>query len=712
MGAHPADNGLRADSGKRHLIWPDVLKILAIYAVIVIHSAAPYLILYEERGLHDWWAGNFFDSAARWCIPVFVMLSGFFLIEKYREDTFWSFFGRRFLRVLFPLMIWSFIYFLWRIYANGEELSLFSFVPMLFMEPAYYHLWYMYLVIELYLLAPIMGLYMKHSCCRHNWYYLGLWFVMAVVLTFIESWSGVRTYISIGTENSIFKFAGYFALGWMLKDVTLKNAAKALFFLLFLLGLSITAYGTYHVTILRGNGEFSDIFYEYFSFSVFFMSVSIFLLAKSISPPAFFDRPGGRHRVLSLVAASVPGIYLVHAMLIAVAKRGMLGFVFTPDMMGLYLGIPVFALGILLASLSVVIIIRALPIIKYIVPAALIMSAPWATAVHAADITPKLIKKEGYKTLTRFAKTPLKKMPELEAWNKAAPQVSAISIKSTYDSTSQKALFYDSGTGHKKPLLVVLHSWSEDYRQSFGIPYAAFAIENDWVFIQPDYRGAFTNPKATASEGAISDILDALEYAKENAQIDDSRVYLAGFSGGGMAALIMAGKYPDLWAGVVSWGGVYDLVDWHKHTRRATVHNYARQIAASCGGPPLSGTPQERECRKRSPSQYLKNAKGKVPVYIAVGLDDTFVPPSHSLRAFNDLADGNGRLSEHEIDTISKQHTLPDSFRGDYEDTLYADAGVPFLFERASNNAVLKIYRGRHDVVYNAGLLWLSGQKR
>lgn len=707
---HTAGSGIKTD-GKIHLIWPDLLKVLAIYAVIVIHSAAPYLTRYEALGLHDWWAGNIYDSAARWCIPVFVMLSGFFLIEKYREETFRSFFARRFFRVLFPLMIWSFIYFLWRIYANKEELSLSSFVPMLFMEPVYYHLWYMYLVIELYLLAPIMGLYMKYSCCRHNWYYLALWFWVAVVLTFIESWFNIRTYISIGTENSIFKFAGYFALGWMLKDFEIKALNKVLFILLFVLGLSITAYGTYLATIMKNNGQFSGIFYEYFSFSVFMMAVSIFIVGKSLRPLALFNRFERGHKVLGFTAASVPGIYLVHAMLIAVAKRSMLGFKFTPDMMDPFIGIPVFAFGIFLASLLVVFVIKILPIIKYMVPAVLIVPAIFTASLHASDEL-KLIEKDEFKTLTRFSKTPFRKMPELKAWQKAVPQVSVISIRSTYDETSQKALFYDSGSVRKKPLLIVLHSWSEDYRQSFGIPYALWAVKNDWVFIQPDYRGAFTNPGATASSGSISDILDALEYSKKNSNIDASRVYLAGFSGGGMAALSMAGKYPDKWAGVVSWGAVYDLVSWYAHTKRATVHDYARQIAASCGGPPLPGTAEEKECRKRSPSEYLQDAEGKVPVYIAVGLQDSFVPPSQSLLAFNDLADEEGRLSARDIEYISKQHKLPADFRGVHEDKLFADAGVPFLYERESNKAVLKIYEGRHDVVYNAGLVWLSGQKR
>lgn len=695
-----------------HLVWPDILKVLAVYAVIVIHTAAPYLLLHDTDGPYRWWAGNIYDSLSRWCIPVFVMLSGFFLIDKYRDDTLGAFFLRRFSRVFIPFMVWSLLYFLWRIYANSEDLSLSSFLPMLLMEPVYYHLWFMYLVMGLYIITPVIGLYAKGARSRHLWYYLALWFALSSVLTFIESWFGVATYVSPYAGNSVFNFMGYFVLGWMLKDFDLTLWKKALFVLLFLLGLFITAYGTHFATVIRNNGQFDGIFYEYFSFSVFMMAVSVFLLGKGLRLSALSGNPGYIKRLLRAMAACVPGIYLVHAMLLAVAKRGMLGVEFTPDLMDPFIGIPVFALGIFVASLSVVLIIKSLPLIRYAVPSTLVLFTVLAPGVSEAD-TPRLslIEKEEYKTLTRFAKTPLREMPELEAWRKTVPEVSLVQIKSSHDKTSQPALFYDSGSPHKKPLLVVLHSWSEDYLQSFGIPYGLWAVRNDWVFIQPDFRGAFTNPLSTASELAVSDILDALDYAGKNARIDPSRVYLAGFSGGGMTALLMAGRFPDKWAGVVSWGAVYDLPDWYAHTRNAT-HDYSSQIASSCGGPPLPGTAHEMECLKRSPSSYLENARGKVPVYIAVGSEDSFVPPAHSLRAFNDLADERDRLSEVDIDSISRRHILPSALGGFHSDRFFEDAGVPFLYERKSGSAVLKIYKGSHDVVYNAGLAWLAEQKR
>lgn len=337
----------------------------------------------------------------------------------------------------------------------------------------------------------------------------------------------------------------------------------------------------------------------------------------------------------------------------------------------------------------------------------------WSSCVWAqSQNTPKLLTQGRYKTFYKIAASSLMGLPKRAAWRTAAPEVEVVTITSTADSSLQPALFYSSGSPHPKPLLVVLHSWSADYLQHFSIPYGVWAVENDWVFVHPNYRGPYTNPDATGSELAVRDVLDAVAYAREHARVDDSRIYVTGFSGGGMMTLIMVGRYPRLWAGAAAWVPVYDLVDWYQVTKGAT-HDYSGYIEQSCGGPPLPGTPAEAECRKRSARTYLKRAKWKrVQVYIATGIRDNFVPPSHTLRAFNDLARWRDRIRRKEIEYINEHHALPEDLAGEYADSLYADAGVKLLFERQSRNAVIKLFEGRHDVIYNAGLLWLSRQKR
>lgn len=323
-----------------------------------------------------------------------------------------------------------------------------------------------------------------------------------------------------------------------------------------------------------------------------------------------------------------------------------------------------------------------------------------------------LIKDKEFLTFFKMARSSKMKMSDEAAWKKYAPEVVKVSILSSEDSSMQSALFYNPKSPGKKPLLVALHSWSEDYEQKYSIPYALWCVSNDWVMIHPDFRGTFTKQTSTGSELTISDIMDAVEYAKVNAQVDTSRIYLIGFSGGGMMTLIMVGRYPDVWAGASAWVPIYDLVEWYGETKNA-VHDYSKHIINSCGGAPLPGTTALDECAKRSVKASLKNARNKnVKVLIATGIQDVFVAPSHSMLAFNDLAEQVDMFSPDQIEFVKKNLRLPKSLTTTNSDKLFTNANLPLIYERSSANVTIKIFNGNHDIVYNAGLLWLSDQRK
>ena len=78
--------------------------------------------------------------------------------------------------------------------------------------------------------------------------------------------------------------------------------------------------------------------------------------------------------------------------------------------------------------------------------------------------------------------------------------------------------------------------------------------------------------------------------------------------GGGYTSLIMAGKRPDLWAGVSAWVPISDLRAWHRECKAKGL-KYAREIELSCGGAPGSSPKADQEYAKRSPLTFLKKAK-------------------------------------------------------------------------------------------------------
>lgn len=306
---------------------------------------------------------------------------------------------------------------------------------------------------------------------------------------------------------------------------------------------------------------------------------------------------------------------------------------------------------------------------------------------------------------------------EMQRWRDEVPEIEDITIPASADGASQPALFYNSGSEHEKPLLLVLHSWSTDYLQNIDIPLAQFAVANDWVFMHPDFRGQNDGrPETTASDLVLADMEDALAYARENARVDASRIYLLGYSGGAMNALHLASRHPEVFAGISAWVPVYDLVSWHQWNDEQDA-KYADEIAQACGGVPRDGTDAHDECIKRSPSSRVPEVAGQLRILIAHGIGDDTVPPDHALRAFNDLANEGDRISDEHIAHVLDAREIPEALRArseherhDFPHFAAADAEV--LLHLRSGPAELVLFEGEHDMLYRPGLDWLSRQQR
>ena len=294
------------------------------------------------------------------------------------------------------------------------------------------------------------------------------------------------------------------------------------------------------------------------------------------------------------------------------------------------------------------------------------------------------------------------------AWRQAVPRIADVRIPSSVDGHLQPALWLAPSAPGPRPLLVALHSWSVAYDQVASRPYGVWAEQNGWAMIHPDFRGVSNNAAATGSDLAVRDVVDAVDWAMANADIDPNNVYVIGFSGGGMMSLNVAGAHPDRFAGAVSWVPIYDLVEWYRFSAN---QRYATQIAASCGGNPLVDDRARSECLSRSPRARLDGARqAGVPVYIGHGLSDRIVLPEHAVWAFNHLAQPGDRIGPDESAAIAR-NTLPGHLAGRLQEPTFFRPGDPApLFSRRSGNATLVLFHGGHSAVFNPGLEWMVHQ--
>lgn len=293
----------------------------------------------------------------------------------------------------------------------------------------------------------------------------------------------------------------------------------------------------------------------------------------------------------------------------------------------------------------------------------------------------------------------------LAAWAEQTP-AQPVQVTSTVDGAVQDALWFPPAEPGGA-LLVHLHSWSDDYTQEVGIPLARWAESAGWGFVQPDFRGDNAGPDATGSPLTSQDVIDAIDLVVAEGGADPERVYVTGYSGGGMASLLLAGRHPDRVAATAAHVPVYDLVSWYAYSAGAQPEaRYTADIEAACGADPTGDPAAAQECTSRSPASVAGAVRdARVPVLVTHGADDEVVPVADGLRAFDDLAAEGDRVGAADGVDVDE---LPAPTEAEIAATRFTDDDPDVLFARTSGAATVAVFDGGHELVYYPALDWLA----
>lgn len=336
--------------------YADLLRVFATLAVIVLHLAAGPVTALSVSS-QAWQTANLYDALVRWCVPVFVMLSGMFMLDPKRGLPLTKLFFHNCLRILVALFFWTWVY----AFVDNGVYSLSGLwgaaLQTLKMGDYHFHLWFLYMILGLYLVTPILRAFCKGASRGDFHYFFLIAFLFASLLpTAFSLWPNASRFLYVWYDRLgvrlVLGYSGLYVAGYYLKEYTLSRLAEAIIYVLGVLGAIATVWGT---ALLSGRaGGFVQDLYEYTSPNVVCFSVAIVVLFRYVLG---VSEERSRRQRLSGVAKITFGIYLVHELFIILLR--VLGI--TPLSFSLVVSIPVLTAVVFLCSLALAWAISKIP---------------------------------------------------------------------------------------------------------------------------------------------------------------------------------------------------------------------------------------------------------------------------------------------------------------------------------------------------------------
>ena len=342
--------------------WLDTLRALAMLGVIMIHVSSPLVHMTYGRNMPYWWIGNVLDSAVRFAVPLFLMLSGATLLAKeYRPGEFYK---RRFSRVLVPFLFWIVAYWVYRWFVllpreqPHEMHDVLQWAAKLFLkEGVSKHFWYIYMILFIYLFVPFLGKAIQKLSMSAVSFILLLW----VVLTFackgvplnLYDWSGQYASKLLG----YFLHSGYLVLGYYLMKLPVVYPAKIRIWaaLVFIVSVTVSAGGTYFFSQSAHKLDLS--LYGYLSINTMIQSIAIFMWLKD----SWIENRLA-NRSIETVSNYSYGIYLAHILVIGIFFQYNIFWTMAHPL----ISVPALIVLVLACSFAIIYLLRKIPLGKYI----------------------------------------------------------------------------------------------------------------------------------------------------------------------------------------------------------------------------------------------------------------------------------------------------------------------------------------------------------
>jgi len=292
----------------------DLIRSLAMIAVIFIHVLSNKQSAIASSSQFNWWVNNIIVIGLRWSVPIFIMLSGALIIRPHQTQNLKLFFKKRLTRVIIPLIFWVIIYYFWHLHRH-TLVSLGNYLSQIFIFGLpYYHLYFIYIILGLYLVTPIINIFLKNTNRKQQIYSAILLMILAIISNFFDLWFRNGWENNLGNTISYFvPYLGYFILGYILREIKLNKKQINLAWAGYFVSVFIGSIATYFLMNQYGYTNRGLIFNDYLSITTVISALSLYLLINTIH---LSNWQISQHKFIKNLAQMSLGVYLIHPIII------------------------------------------------------------------------------------------------------------------------------------------------------------------------------------------------------------------------------------------------------------------------------------------------------------------------------------------------------------------------------------------------------------
>jgi surface polysaccharide O-acyltransferase-like enzyme len=275
----------------------DTLRSLAAALIVLLHSSTKWFYTLDF-GKVDFALANVLSSFTRIGTPLFLMISGAFLLGKNGQESLVEFYRKRYAKIFIPLLVWSVAGIVTRVWIAHKfprqlVLDIFNGQPI-------GHLWFLYMLIGLYAVTPFLDILVSQLPRRTLW--ITAWLVLAA--NSISSFYGYEMFFVFNWIN----FVGYFLIGYLIKTSD-RNFSSMFLIGGYLLATMANILLSYYTPIKFGDHYFDD-------------RLSPFVVVGALCVFTFFCRQQSiKPNLLSKLVPYSMGIYLIHPFFFAIMEE-------------------------------------------------------------------------------------------------------------------------------------------------------------------------------------------------------------------------------------------------------------------------------------------------------------------------------------------------------------------------------------------------------